>query len=76
MNKLLCFSDSSESRFLHDVLHRSKFANFRRSGLWAWWAKLAYQVMLTIRGRLITRFVLGSMSVGLNIPIRHSFMDL
>ena len=40
------------------------------------WAKLAYQVMLTIRGRLITPFVLGSMSVGLNILIRHSFMDL
>ena len=34
------------------------------SGLWAWWAKL------------ITPFVLGSMSVGLNILIRHSFMDL
>ena len=33
---------------------------FLRSGLWAWWAKLAYQVMLTIRGRLITPFVLGS----------------
>ena len=32
--------------------------------------------MLTIRGRLITTFVLGSMSVGLNILIRHSFMDL
>ena len=45
-------------------------------GPWAWWAKLAYQVMLTIRGRLITPFVLGSMSVGLNILIRHSFMDL
>ena len=43
---------------------------------WAWWAKLAYQVMLTIRGRLITPFVLGSMSVGLTILIRHSFMDL
>ena len=43
---------------------------------WAWWAKLAYQVMLTIRGRLITPFILGSMSVGLNIPIRHSFVDL
>ena len=43
---------------------------------WAWWAKLAYQVMLTIRGRLITPFVLGSMSVGLNILICHSFMDL
>ena len=32
--------------------------------------------MLTIRGRLITPFVMGSMSVGLNILIRHSFMDL
>ena len=32
--------------------------------------------MLTIRGRLITPFVLGFMSVGLNILIRHSFMDL
>ena len=49
---------------------------FLCSGLWAWWAKLAYQVMLTIRGRLITPFILGSMSVGLNIVIRHSFMDL
>ena len=49
---------------------------FPRSGLWAWWAKLAYQVMLTIRGRLITPFILGSMSVGLNILIRHSFTDL
>ena len=27
--------------------------------------------MLTIRGRLITPFILGSMSVGLNILIRH-----
>ena len=34
---------------------------FLRSGLWAWWAKLAYQVMLTIRGRLITPFILESM---------------
>ena len=49
---------------------------FLRSGLWAWWATLAYQVMLTIRGRLITPFILGSMSVGLNILIRHSFVDL
>ena len=49
---------------------------FLRSGLCAWWAKLAYQVMLNIRGRLITPFILGSMSVGLNILIRHSFMDL
>ena len=49
---------------------------FLRSGPWAWWAKLAYQVMLTIRGRLITPFVLGSMSVGVNILICHSFMDL
>ena len=49
---------------------------FLRSGLWAWWAKLAYQVMLTIRGRLITPFVLGSMSVSLSILIRHSFKDL
>ena len=32
--------------------------------------------MLTIRGHLITPFILGSMSVGLNILIRHSFMDL
>ena len=40
------------------------------------WAKLAYQVMLTIRGRLITPFILGSMSVGLNILIRYSFTDL
>ena len=43
---------------------------FLRSGLWAWWAKLAYHVMLTIRGRLITPFILGSISVGLNILIR------
>ena len=50
--------------------------HFFRSGLWAWWAKLAYQVMLTIRGRLITPFILGSMSAGLNILIRHSFTDL
>ena len=49
---------------------------FLRSGLWAWWAKLAYQVMLIIRGRLITPFILGSMSVGLNILIRHSFTEL
>ena len=32
--------------------------------------------MLTIRGRLITPFILGSMSVGLNILIHHSFTDL
>ena len=49
---------------------------FLRSGLWAWWAKLAYQVILTIHGRLITAFILGSMSVGLNILIRHLFTDL
>ena len=49
---------------------------FLRSSLWAWWAKLAYHVMLTIRERLITPFILGSMSVGLNILIRHSFTDL
>ena len=30
----------------------------------------------TIRGRLITPFILGPMSVGLNILIRHSFTDL
>ena len=48
------------------------YLHFLRSGLWAWWAKLAYLVMLTIRGRLITPFILGSMSVGLNILIRHS----
>ena len=29
-----------------------------------------------IRERLITPFILGSMSVGLNILIRHSFTDL
>ena len=34
------------------------------------------QVMLTIRGCLITPFVLGSMSVGLSILIHYSFMDL
>ena len=32
--------------------------------------------LLTILGRLITPFILGSMSVGLNILIRHSFTDL
>ena len=52
------------------------YLHFLRSGLLAWWAKLAYQVMLTIRGHLITPFILGSMSFGLNILIRHSFMDL
>ena len=52
------------------------YLHFLRSGLWAWWAKLAYQVMLTIRERLITPFILGSMSDGLNILIRHSFTDL
>ena len=52
------------------------YLHFFRSGIRAWWAKLAYQVMLTIRGRLITPFILGSMSVGLNILIRHSFTDL
>ena len=31
--------------------------------------------MLTIRGRRITPFILGSMSAGLNILIRHSFLD-
>ena len=40
------------------------FSSFR-----SWWAKRAYQVMLTFRGRLITPFILGSMSVGLNILI-------
>ena len=50
--------------------------HFLPSNIWTWWAKLAYQVMLTIRGRLITPLILGSMSVGLNILIRHLFMDL
>ena len=48
----------------------------RLGGRGMWWAKLAYQVMLTIRGRLITPFILGSKSVGLNILIHHSFTDL
>ena len=52
------------------------YLHFFRSGLWAWWAKLAYQVMLTTRERLITPFILGFMSVGLNSLIRHSFTDL
>ena len=70
---LLLFFNYSISRLPKDI---SFYRYFLRSGLWAWWAKLACQVMLTIRGRLITPFVLGSMSVGLNILIRHSFMDL
>ena len=37
---------------------------------------LAYHVMLTIRGRLITPLIFGFMSVGLNILIRHSFTVL
>ena len=52
------------------------YLHFLRSGPWAWWAKLAYQVMLTIRGHLISPFILMSMSVGLNILIRHLFTDL
>ena len=32
--------------------------------------------MLSIRGRLITPFVLGPMSVGLNILICHLFTDI
>ena len=51
------------------------YLHFLRSGLWAWWEKLAYQIKLTIRRRLITPFILGSMSVDLNILIRYSFMD-
>ena len=65
----------SHSHFSFSLFIRF-YRYFLRSGPWAWWAKLAYQVMLTIRGRLITPFVLGSMSVGLNILIRYSFMDL
>ena len=49
------------------------FPSFRPIGMVG---ELAYRVMLTIRGRLITSFILGSMSVGLNIRIRHSFRDL
>ena len=49
------------------------FPSFRPMGMGA---KLAYQVILIIRGRLITPFILGSMSVGLNILIRHSFTGL
>ena len=39
------------------------YLHFLRSGLhvWAWWTKLAYQVMLNIRGGLITPFILGPM---------------
>ena len=35
------------------------YLNLLRSGLWAWWAKLAYQVVLTIRGRLISPLFWG-----------------
>ena len=35
-----------------------------------------FDVYFTIRGRLITPFIPGSMPVGLNIRIRHSFTDL
>ena len=38
--------------------------------------KIIILPVVTIRGRLVTPFILGSMSVGLNILIRHSFMDL
>ena len=70
--------------FLPMTIHKSTskipdvrfYLHFLRSGLWAWWAKLAYQVMLTIRGRLFTPFILGFMSVGLTILIRYSFMNL
>ena len=48
------------------------FLHCLRSGLWTRWTKLAYWKMLTIRGRLNTSFILGSMSVGLNILICHS----
>ena len=72
--KIFAIATVCESVF--DFWRTPFYRYFLRSGPWAWWAKLAYQVMLTIRGRLITPFVLGSMSVGLNILIRHSFMDL
>ena len=35
----------------------------------------SYQVMLTIRGSLITPFILGSTSAGLNILIRLRIYD-
>ena len=50
------------------------YLHFLHSGLWEWWAKPAYQAMLTIRARLITPFIRGSMSVDLNVLIRHSLL--
>ena len=73
---VLMFLPLTSQKHTPKILDIRFYLHFLRSGLWAWWAKLAYQVMLTIRGRLITPFILGSMSVGLNILIRHSFTDL
>ena len=65
------FANEEISRLPKSRTYASTYnVHFLRSDLWVWWAKLAYQVMLTIRGRLITPFILESMSVGLNIRIR------
>ena len=58
----------------HMLLHT--FPSFRPMGMVGEACFFAYQVMLTIRGRLITPFILGSMSVGLNILICQSFTNL
>ena len=76
------YSYSKESAiFLSSV---GRYTEFNKSNAYfkqqlyslLYWAKLAYQVMLTICGRLTTPFILGFMSVGLNILICHSFTDL
>ena len=51
-------------------------ANYRPVSLTCICCKTLEHILVSIRGRLITPFVLGYMSVGLNILIRHSFMDL
>ena len=73
VSDVLSMTSHKQTSKIPDMLF---YLHFLRSGLWVWWAKLAYQAMLTIRGRLITPFILGFISVGLNILIHHSFKDL
>ena len=59
-----------------ETAHRNRLISIYTVCLLLFYGQLAYQVMISIRGRLIIPFILGSMSVGLNILIRHSFTDL
>ena len=69
-NCFWCFCQwQAISRLPKSWTYASTYISFVQAYGLAWWAKL------TVRGRLITPFILGSMSLDLNILIRYSFAD-